>query len=397
MIAAFRHRYDQLTQADSKPKAISFAIYSRRDGQGWIVGKKVGRNHLDLTAAFDNVSDARKYRDDHYDELVSKLEKAKEIPHERRDINQPRVGEDMRGGADVTPELFGQAFGFRGVEFGNWVEQGRRQRDLNNAYDALMDMAAVLGISPKALSLNGELGLAFGARGSGGVNPAAAHYEHGKVVINLTKMNGAGSLGHEWWHALDGYFARTRGQPGDMMTEALDVSLAARESPFVHRGSVRKEMIEAFGAVNRAIKRTALKERSRKLDDKRSKAYWTTERELSARAFESYLIAKLQDQSASNDYLANIVSEASWDAEAALGMRLDKSYPYPTAGEVPAIRAGFDQFFETIEEREEGGSPDPVFQAGHGARRQARQAPDPERGGAGHQDLVQAVPGGKSH
>ncbi|MFB2863093.1 LPD38 domain-containing protein [Aeromonas sp. MdU4] len=354
VIAAFKDRYDQLTQTGSKPKAISFAIYSRRNGQGWIVGKKVGRNHLDLTEAFDSVSDARKYRDNHYDELVSKLEKAKEIPHERRDTNQPRVGEDMRGGADVTPDLFGEAFGFRGVEFGNWVEQGRRQRDLNNAYDALMDMAAVLGISPKALSLNGELGLAFGARGSGGVNPAAAHYEHGKVVINLTKMNGAGSLGHEWWHALDGYFARTRGQPGDMMTEALDVSLAARESPFVHRGAVRKEMIEAFGAVNRAIKRTALKERSRKLDDKRSKAYWTTERELSARAFESYLIAKLQDQSASNDYLANIVSEASWDAEAALGMRLDESYPYPTAGEVPAIRAGFDQFFDTIEEREEG-------------------------------------------
>ncbi|MGY3959601.1 LPD38 domain-containing protein [Aeromonas popoffii] len=354
VITAFKHRYDQLTQSGSKPKAISFAIYSRRNGQDWIVGKKVGRNHLDLTEAFNNVSDARKYRDDHYDELVSKLEKAKEIPHERRDINLPRVGEDMRGGADVTPELFGEAFGFRGVEFGNWVEQGRRQRDLNHAYDALMDMAAVLGISPKALSLNGELGLAFGARGSGGVNPAAAHYEHGKVVINLTKMNGAGSLGHEWWHALDGYFARTRGQPGDMMTEALDVSLAARESPFIHRGDVRKEMIKAFGAVNRAIKQTALKERSRKLDDKRSKAYWTTDRELSARAFESYLIAKLQDQSASNDYLANIVSEASWDAEAALGMRLDESYPYPTAGEVPAIRAGFDQFFDTIEEREEG-------------------------------------------
>lgn len=354
VIVAFKHRYDQLTQAGSKPKAISFAIYSRRNGQGWIVGKKVGRNHLDLTAAFDNVSDARKYRDYHYDELVSKLEKAKEIPHERRDINLPRVGEDMRGGADVTPDLFGEAFGFRGVEFGNWVEQGRRQRDLNNAYDALMDMAAVLGLSPKALSLNGELGLAFGARGAGGVNPAAAHYEHGKVVINLTKMNGAGSLGHEWWHALDGYFARTRGQPGDMMTEALDVSLAARESPFVHRGDVRKEMIEAFGAVNRAIKQTALKERSRKLDDKRSKAYWTTARELSARAFESYLIAKLQDQNASNDYLANIVSEASWDAEASLGIQLDGSYPYPTAGEVPAIRTGFDQFFDTIEEREEG-------------------------------------------
>ncbi|MGL4886973.1 MAG: LPD38 domain-containing protein [Aeromonas veronii] len=355
VLAKFKRRYDELTQEVSKPKAISFDIYSRGNRQGWIIGKKVGRNHLDLTEAFDNVSDARKYRVDHYDELVSKLEKAKEIPRERRDINLPRVGEDMRGGEDVTPELFGKAFGFRGVEFGNWVEQDRRQRDLNNAYDALMDMAAVLGISPKSLSLNGELGLAFGARGSGGVNPAAAHYEPGKVVINLTKMNGAGSLGHEWWHALDGYFARVGGETGTvMMTEARVVDLAARGSPYIHRGSVRKEMVEAFGAVNRAIKQTALKERSKKLDNKRSKAYWTTDPELSARAFESYLIAKLQDQGASNDYLANIVSESAWDAEAALGIQLEGSYPYPTAGEIPAIRAGFDQFFDTIEEREEG-------------------------------------------
>lgn len=70
----------------------------------------------------------------------------------------------MRGGADVPPEMFANAFGFRGVEFGNWVEQGPPTKDLNDAFDALMDLAAVLGISPKAISLNGELGLAFGAR-----------------------------------------------------------------------------------------------------------------------------------------------------------------------------------------------------------------------------------------
>ena len=355
VISDFKRHYEQLTSQDSKPKAVSFDIYSNDNRRSWIVGKKVGRNYLALTEPFEKVSDARQYRADNYDELVIKLGKAKEIPRERRDINQPRVGEDMRGGADVSPELFGEAFGFRGVEFGNWVEQGRRQQDLNNAYDALMDMAAVLGISPKSLSLNGELGLAFGARGSGGVNPAAAHYEPGKVVINLTKMNGAGSLGHEWWHALDGYFSRMRGQPGDMMTEARDVALSAIGSQYIHRGSVRKEMVDAFGAVNRAIKQTSLKERSRKLDDKRSKDYWTTDPELSARAFESYLIAKLQDQNASNDYLANIVSETSWDKEASMGMRLEGSYPYPTAGEIPTIRAGFDHFFDTIQEREEGG------------------------------------------
>lgn len=354
VLAAFKARYDQLTDTNSKPKAVSFDIYSRKNGSGWVIGKKVGRNYLDLSQPFDQVAEARAYRDAHQDELIAQLKRRKDIPDERRDLNQPRVGEDMRGGADVTPELFANAFGFRGVEFGNWVEQGRRQRDLNDAFDALMDLAAVLGISPKSISLNGELGLAFGARGSGGVKPAAAHYEPGKVVINLTKMNGAGSLGHEWWHALDNYFSRLRGKSGDNMTEALDVDLAARGSDFIHKGEVRKEIVVAFGAVMRAIKQTALRARSSKLDSKRTKQYWTTNTEMSARAFESYLISKLQDQGASNDYLANIVDEATWEASAKLGWELDNSYPYPTAGEVPGIRAGFDHFFSTLETKQEG-------------------------------------------
>ncbi|WP_323931829.1 LPD38 domain-containing protein [Aeromonas caviae] len=354
VLAAFKARYDQLTDTNSKPKAVSFDIYSRKNGSGWVVGKKVGRNYLDLSQPFELVAEARAYRDAHQDELIAKLKRRKDIPDERRDLNQPRVGEDMRDGADVTPELFANAFGFRGVEFGNWVEQGRRQRDLNDAFDALMDLAAVLGISPKAISLNGELGLAFGARGSGGVKPAAAHYEPGKVVINLTKMNGAGSLGHEWWHALDNYFSRLRGKAGDSMTEAMDVDLAARGSDFIHKGEVRKEIVVAFGAVMRAIKQTALKARSSKLDSKRTKQYWTTNTEMSARAFESYLISKLHDQGASNDYLANIVDEATWEASAKLGWELDNSYPYPTAGEVPGIRAGFDHFFSTLETKQEG-------------------------------------------
>lgn len=354
VLAAFKARYDQLTDTNSKPKAVSFDIYSRKNGSGWVVGKKVGRNYLDLSQPFEQVAEARAYRDAHQDELIAQLKRRKDIPDERRDLNQPRVGEDMRGGADVTPEMFANAFGFRGVEFGNWVEQGRRQRDLNDAFDVLMDLAAVLGISPKAISLNGELGLAFGARGSGGVKPAAAHYEPGKVVINLTKMNGAGSLGHEWWHALDNYFSRLRGKAGDNMTEALDVDLAARGSDFIHKGEVRKEIVVAFGAVMRAIKQTALRARSSKLDSKRTKQYWTTNTEMSARAFESYLISKLQDQGASNDYLANIVDEATWEASAKLGWELDNSYPYPTAGEVPGIRAGFDNFFSTLETKQEG-------------------------------------------
>lgn len=351
-LKAFKEKYDALDINPPASKETTFDVYSRRGEGGYWVGKKVGRNPIFLAGPFDNIKAARDYKANNQAELVAKLEKSKEIPRERRDTNEPRVGEDMRNGQDVTPQMFGETFGFRGVEFGNWVEQDRRQKDLNDAFDALMDMAAIIGVPPKALSLNGELGLAFGARGGGGVNPAAAHYERDKVVINLTKRAGAGSLGHEWWHALDNYFSRMRSKSGDMMTDALDVSLVSRGAPFEHRGAVRKEMVEAFGAVMKAIKQTAMKARAAKLDAKRNKEYWTTDPEMSARAFESYLISKLQDQEASNDYLANIVDPETWKAAETLGFELDDSYPYPTAGEIPAIRAGFDHFFQTIETRE---------------------------------------------
>lgn len=351
-IAAFKARYETLDINTAASRQATFDIYSKSGENGYWIGKKVGRNPILLDGPFGNIKEARAYKDANNDKLVAKLEKAKDVPSERRETNEPRVGVDMRNGQDVTPQLFAETFGFKGVEFGNWVEGKKRQQDLNEAFDALMDMAAILNLPPKALSLNGELGLAFGARGKGGINPAKAHYEPDYIAINMTKKDGAGSLGHEWWHALDNYFSRMRGKGGDMMTEALDVSLVSRGSEFVENTKVRKEMIVAFGNVVRAIKQTALKARSAKLDAKRSKKYWTTQPEMSARAFESFLISKLQDQNASNDYLANIVDEKTWQAAESLGFELDASYPYPTAGEIPQIRAAFDEFFNAIQTRE---------------------------------------------
>lgn len=351
-IENFKAKYNSIEVQPKASREVTFDIYSRRDKDGYWIGKKMGRNPVFLKGPFDDVKAARAYKADHQDQLIRALEKVKEVPAERRDTNEPRVGEDMRAGRDATPQMFAEAFGFRGVEFGNYVEQKKRQQDLNDAYDALMDMAAIIGVPPRAISLNGELGLAFGARGTGGKGAAAAHYERDFIAINLTKREGAGALGHEWWHALDNYFSRMRGKGGDYVTEALDTSLAARGSEFVANTAVRKEMVQAFGAVVKAINSTAMKARSAKMDDRRSKAYWTTGREMAARAFESYLISKLQDQGASNDYLANVVDQDTWNAAASMGFELDDSYPYPTAGEIPAIRAGFDHFFQTMETRE---------------------------------------------
>lgn len=326
-------------------KMPRFDIYSRRRGEGFIIGVRLrGGDALDLRR-FTDVKEARAFLADDANKavLAEEVRKLRDVPSVRGDLNAPRVGVDHRSGADVSPEQFGEAFGFRGVQFGNYVEGPRRQQDLNNAYDALMDLAGVIGIPPRALSLNGTLGLAFGARGQGGKNPAMAHFEPGTIVINLTKGKGAGSLAHEWFHGLDNYFARQRGAPVGFATVEAKAGDAHRDVP------MRTEMRAAFLRLVKAISDTGVKARSDALDKLRSKAYWGTREEMAARAFESYVIAKLGEGGASNDYLANVVPEAAFSREG--------EYPYPTAAELPTIRAGFDDFFGTIEAREgEGGA-----------------------------------------
>lgn len=122
-----------------------------------------------------------------------------------------RVGDDWRDGKDITGETLIATFGFRGVEYGNWVPNAERQVVLNHAFDAFMDLAYVIGLSSDKLdmiSMNGALALGFGSRGSG---HALAHYEPLRDVINITKIKGAGSLAHEWFHAFDAYLGRLTG------------------------------------------------------------------------------------------------------------------------------------------------------------------------------------------
>ncbi|WP_243026249.1 LPD1 domain-containing protein [Dorea formicigenerans] len=126
-----------------------------------------------------------------------------------------RTGPDYRNGVEITGQHYLDTFGFRGGEFGNWMNQNDRQTSLNMGFEALKDLASALKISDKDIAYQGTLAIAFGARGSGN---AAAHYEPLRTVINLTKMHGAGSLAHEWWHGLDDYLGTKMGAKG-MLSE----------------------------------------------------------------------------------------------------------------------------------------------------------------------------------
>jgi len=343
-VEALKAYLEREANAPKGKKAATFKIYRYRHGsRGWIIGKKLGRNNIDIKEGFESSGDARTYMEENHDEIVKEFEKRKEIPAHRKSANDARLGEDYRAGKDVNAEEFRKTFGFRGVEFGNWVEQDKRQADINDAYDGLMDLSKLLDIPPEAISLNSELGIAFGARGKGGKDPAKAHYESGSIVINLTKKNGAGSLAHEWFHGLDNYFSRMRGDKADFITE--------RPYELMDK-SVRKEMMERFKGIMTAINDTKLPGRAAVLDGRKSKAYWSTDLEMAARTFESYIINKLKDNGLSNDYLANIVSPEYWTAAEALGLEAENSYPYILEEEMEAVNEAYDAFFDTVETKQ---------------------------------------------
>ncbi|EMK7210225.1 hypothetical protein V9O54_004090 [Escherichia coli] len=335
--------------APSPDDKIRFDVYrNTRSGDIFI---SYGKNKMRVRGGFKSASDARKYIDSHRDELVRHVKEMREISREeqRNATNRDRTGPERRKG-NVSPEQFSDAFGFRGVQFGNYVEGPRRQADLNRAYDSLHDLAEVLNVPTKALSLNGRLGLAFGARGKG---KAAAHYEPGEVAINLTKGNGPGALAHEWFHSLDNYFGRydvsndgkiTSG--GDFMTEAQRVRRIFKDGRYVDAEyPVRQEVYDAFKGVIQAIKNSDMPRRSVLLDEVRSKPYWSTDVEMAARAFERYVQDKARMAGVENDYLVNIRKAPEHNT--------DNTWAYPTNAELDSgIREAFDHLFRTLKTRE---------------------------------------------
>lgn len=196
---------------------------------------------------FGSRDDAMRYMAEHATEIIEANTTFGEadlpVPE-----NKQRIGAERRQG-DVKGEDFRTAFGFRGVEFGNWNNQDERQQLMNEAYDGLMDLAEVMGIPPKAISLNGDLALAFGARGHG-LSGARAHYEPDRAVMNLTKMKGAGALAHEWFHAVDHYFGRQDGKAPVTWVTNKDGTRSLK----VHRDFESNAVSSGFSRMNSGVR-----------------------------------------------------------------------------------------------------------------------------------------------
>lgn len=199
-------------KAEKIPKGLSISFYngggysSRSD---WKVGTYyVTKGYSILKTNLETREDALKWAQE-YAKAQAKTGKTKFTPPQLKHVQ--RTGPDFRGSNEITGQHYLDTFGFRGGEYGNWMNQDDRQASLNMGFEALKDLAATLQISDKDIAYQGTLAIAFGARGSGN---AAAHYEPLQKVINLTKLHGAGSLAHEWWHGFDDYLGQKFGAKG---------------------------------------------------------------------------------------------------------------------------------------------------------------------------------------
>ncbi len=370
---------------------MQFEIRQRR-ADGIVFINKKGDPERRPLREFDSVDEARTFLRDNPDQLEQAWEQVKERDNVkktdvRRDENREREGKDRRDGRDVTTEEFAQEFGLRHVDFGKWVGQGKdsqqRQRLLNEAYDALMDLSDVLGVPSEAVGLNGSLIVTFGKRGTGW---ASAHFEpktelgtgEPGQVINLTKTRGAGSLAHEWFHALDNYFRRQRGDVGN--TRETNYVTYAPEPMMVHKSGrsrltkaqlrrarennpnaefyragnwerdpnhpegIRPEVEESFARLVEALDESPMAERANKLD-KGKDGYWGRVIERAARSFENYVIDGMAKEGIQNDFLANVTSIEDFQRD-------QGRYPYLKPDEIRPVAEAFDDLFSTLETRE---------------------------------------------
>ena len=266
--------YDTAEQAETAiplyEVARNHSVYQERmakDGEKGTYGiyRKVSdKKRPLLKGGFDSREDAMRYMVENAVDIIETKMRIDDSIHPALE-KVVREGVERRpADQDVNAKDFSDTFSFRGVEFGLWNNSAERQYILNQAYDALLDLAEILDVPPRAISLNGELGIGFGSRGHGLLG-AKAHYERDYAAINITKIKGAGSLAHEWLHSFDHYLGRQAGKAsgervknasGDMVFKAGDkpeLDYVSHGFGWKSKERTREELRTAFDRVIDAI------------------------------------------------------------------------------------------------------------------------------------------------
>lgn len=179
--------------------------------------------------------------------------------------------------------MFLSEFSLKGVEFGNWLQQGERYDHLLAAGYGLLELSKLVG---KNIGFDYNLGIAFGARGLRG---AIAHFEPIEGMINITKEKSNGSLAHEYGHALD-YFVGAYSDRNEHYAYLSGGSSVAD----VLKGNVNGDV---RAMVNQIVDYVKTTDSYKILFSKTiNKPYWHRRTEVFARFFEQYVAYKTQSK-----------------------------------------------------------------------------------------------------
>jgi hypothetical protein len=269
------------------------------------------------------------------------------LPKRPRLERLQRTGPQVRDTEHVTPGELIEMFSIRGVEFGNWMKPDERQASVDLCYDALWDLAGVLGLDPHMIG-RARLGIGFGSRGRGkqGAVAAAAHYEPNRVVINLTRFAGDGSLAHEmghmFEHSLTGFEFKPDTGAGRRRRKHRSFASSAwvgywkegEQRPELIAGPVGAAFLRCLDVIMKAEpdkpgpwRSTNYHRQARSLGK-----YWEAPLEMFARAFEAYVYDWLAERSRVSQYLVHGVEGDRF----ATGFR---GNPYPIGEERLRINA----------------------------------------------------------
>lgn len=252
-------------------------------------------------------------------------------------------GEVIRkGGKPIPspdPKKFAEEFGFSNIQFGGWVSEDDAKAHLSGAHGGLLDLADILGVDPKTISLNGRLSIGIGARGGGRF---AAHYECGKRIINITKIAGGGSLAHEWGHAFD-----------HILSQVHDPE-STKASQFMTGNSMKGVPEEAQVAIRDVMQTIRT---SDFYDDAKAlspgvNGYYARPHEMFARAFESFIEDSLSEVDRQSSYLVSGTQKPYFTGKIVdkgkLGERQAQIYPQGSVRE--KINAAMAKLVEVMRE-----------------------------------------------
>ncbi|MDL2296647.1 hypothetical protein LJC37_01705 [Bacteroidales bacterium OttesenSCG-928-E04] len=210
------------------------------------------------------------------------------------------VSVKRKGGIDQYDLL--KMYRLKGFEWGNWLSASDRADRLSAAAMSFRDLSIIM--KSKNLGFDGILGVAFGARGQ---SRALAHFEPSTFMINITKERGAGSLAHEYGHAIDYFFGMY-----------IDQNLAY--SSLVGGGSLVQNLKNNKGGQLRTIANEIVNsiilyngqvsESYKRIME--SGEYWRRRNEIWARFFEQYVSFELKKYNVSNPFLSKLKYESKY-------------------------------------------------------------------------------------